>query len=83
LERLLRQHKQLDKESKRILEINPDHTLIKALAAEVPKPGSTDRLGDLARLLLDQARIAEGDPLPDPAGFARRLNAALVKALGS
>jgi molecular chaperone HtpG len=81
LERLLRQHKQLDRESKRILEINADHALIKALAAEVPKPGASDRLGDLARLLLDQARIAEGDKLPDPAGFARRLNAALVKAL--
>jgi molecular chaperone HtpG len=81
LERLLRQHKQLDKEAKRILEINPDHALIKALAANVPKPAASDRLGDLARLLLDQARIAEGDPLPDPAGFARRLNAALVKTL--
>jgi molecular chaperone HtpG len=81
LERLLRQHKQLDQESKRILEINPGHALIKALAAEVPKPGAADRLGDIARLLLDQARIAEGDKLPDPAAFARRLNAALVKAL--
>jgi molecular chaperone HtpG len=81
LERLLRQHKQLDQESKRILEINPDHALIKALAAEVPKPGAADRLGDIARLLLDQARIAEGDKLPDPAAFARRLNAALIKAL--
>jgi molecular chaperone HtpG len=81
LERLLRQHKQLDTESKRILEVNADHALIKALAGEVPKPGAADRLGDLARLLLDQARIAEGDKLPDPAGFARRLNAALVKAL--
>ena len=81
LERLLRQHKQLDQESKRILEINPDHALIKALAAEVPKAGAADRLGDIARLLLDQARIAEGDKLPDPAAFARRLNAALVKAL--
>jgi molecular chaperone HtpG len=47
----------------------------------VPKPGAADRLGDIARLLLDQARIAEGDKLPDPAAFARRLNAALVKAL--
>ncbi|HEX2114521.1 MAG TPA: molecular chaperone HtpG [Alphaproteobacteria bacterium] len=81
IERLLRQHKQLDKQSKRILEVNPDHPLVKALAAEVPKPGSADRLGDIARLLLDQARITEGDPLPDPAGFARRMNAALVKAL--
>ncbi len=82
LERLLRQHRQLDKESKRILELNPDHPLIRALANEVPKPGSADRLADIARLLLDQARIAEGDPLPDPAAFARRLNAALVNALG-
>jgi molecular chaperone HtpG len=81
LERMLRQHKQLDTESKRILELNPDHALVKALAAEVPKPGAADRLGDMARLLLDQARIAEGDKVPDPAGFARRLNAALVKAL--
>jgi molecular chaperone HtpG len=82
LERMLRQHKQIDQESKRILELNPDHALVKALAAEVPKPGAADRLGDMARLLLDQARIAEGDKVPDPAGFARRLNAALVKALG-
>ena len=81
LERMLRQHKQLDKESKRILELNPDHALVKALATEVPKPGASDRLADVARLLLDQARIAEGDPLPDPAAFARRLNAALVKTL--
>ena len=82
LERLLRQHKQLDTASKRILELNPDHPLIRALANEVPKPGSADRLADIAQLLLDQARITEGDPLPDPAAFARRLNAALVKALG-
>jgi molecular chaperone HtpG len=82
LERLLRQHKQLDQESKRILELNPDHALIRALAREVPKPGSAERLADVALLLLDQARITEGDPLPDPAAFARRLNSALVKALG-
>ena len=47
----------------------------------MPKQGAADRLGDIARLLLDQARIAEGDKLPDPAAFVRRLNAALVKAL--
>lgn len=83
LERLLRQHKQLDQTAKRILEINPDHPLIRALAADVPKQGAADRLGDVAQLLLDQARISEGDPVPDPAAFARRLNAALVKALSA
>jgi molecular chaperone HtpG len=83
LERLLRQHNQLDQTAKRILEINPDHPLIRALAADVPKQGAADRLGDVAQLLLDQARITEGDPVSDPAAFARRLNAALVKALSA
>ncbi|HEX6940499.1 MAG TPA: molecular chaperone HtpG [Longimicrobiales bacterium] len=82
LERILRQHKQLDRESKRILEINPDHALIRALAEDVKKPGASDRLSEIAQLLLDQARITEGDPVPDPAGFARRMNNVLTKALG-
>jgi len=82
LERFLRQHKQIDRESKRILEINPDHPLIRALAEDVKKPGASDRLGEIAQLLLDQARITEGDPVPDPAGFARRMNNVLTKALG-
>ena len=82
LERLLRLHKQVDHVAKRILEINPAHPLIKALAAEVPKPGSADRLGDIAHLLLDQARLLEGETLPDTAAFARRMTTALTRALG-
>ena len=82
LERLLKQHKQLNGEvGKRILEINPSHALIKRLAERAKGSGATDALEDAAWLLLDQARIVEGEPLPDPAAFARRLASAMEKGL--
>ncbi|WP_434616902.1 molecular chaperone HtpG [Azospirillum sp. B2RO_4] len=82
LERLLKQHKQLNGEvGKRILEINPSHALIKRLAERAKGTGATDALEDAAWLLLDQARIVEGEPLPDPAAFARRLASAMEKGL--
>ncbi len=56
-----------------ILEINPRNDLIKSLAANAAKKGAADRLADAAHLLLDQARILEGETLPDPAAFARRM----------
>ncbi|HYB57331.1 MAG TPA: molecular chaperone HtpG, partial [Alphaproteobacteria bacterium] len=61
LERILRQHKQLAAGSKRILELNPRHPLIKELARHVSEKGASDRLADYAYLLLDQARIVEGE----------------------
>src|SRR5205085_2372202 len=66
LERLLKQHRQLDAEAKRILEINPKSALVERLAARVGQDGASDQLGEFAWLLLDQARILEGEPLPDP-----------------
>lgn len=82
LERLLKQHKQLNGEvGKRILEINPSHALIKRLAERAKGTGATDALEDAAWLLLDQARIVEGEALPDPAAFARRLASAMEKGL--
>ena len=82
LERLLKQHKQLNGEvGKRILEINPSHALIKRLAERAKGNGATDALEDAAWLLLDQARIVEGEALPDPAAFARRLASAMEKGL--
>ncbi|MFI5024560.1 MAG: molecular chaperone HtpG, partial [Alphaproteobacteria bacterium] len=61
LERILRQHKQLARESRRILELNPRHPLIKELARHLSAKGSSDRLADYAYLLLDQACILEGE----------------------
>jgi molecular chaperone HtpG len=82
LERLLRQHRQLDTTAaKRILELNPRHRLIERLAASVGEAGASDQLGEFAWLLLDQARIVEGEQLPDPPAFARRLAALLERGL--
>jgi len=61
-----------------ILEINPRNDLIKSLAANAEEKGAADRLADAAHLLLDQARILEGETLPDPAAFARRMAAVMT-----
>jgi len=81
LERLLKQHRQLDAATKRILELNPRHRLIERLAASVGETGASDQLSEFAWLLLDQARIVEGEQLPDPPGFARRLAMLLERGL--
>ena len=81
LERLLKQHRQLDHESKRILEINPAHGVIKALAKTAEEKGGQAILEDAAFVLLDQARIMEGEPVPDPAAFGRRLSGLMEKGL--
>ena len=79
LERLMRQHQQAGTRPPRILELNPTHGLIRRLAAEALQPGAADKLADTASLLLDQARIVEGESLPDPVAFAKRLASMLEK----
>ena len=80
-ERLLRQHQQPVTGQKRVLEINPGHSLTRALATLVGKEGASEALEDASHLLLDQARILEGESLPDPAAFSRRLAGLLTKTL--
>jgi molecular chaperone HtpG len=81
LERLLKQHRQLDTAAKRILELNPRHRLIERLASSVGETGASEQLSEFAWLLLDQARIVEGEHLPDPPAFARRLATLLERGL--
>ncbi len=64
-----------------ILEINTGHALIKALSASVTAKGAGSVI-DAAELLLDQAFILEGEQVPDPASFAKRLSDVLAKAFG-
>ena len=64
-----------------VLEVNPGHGLVKALAARADDAGG-DEFKDLAALLLDQARILGGEVPPDPAQFMARINRFLVKGLG-
>jgi molecular chaperone HtpG len=61
-------------ESKPILEINPAHPLLQRLDAE----RENARFADLARLIFDQASLAEGAQLEDPGAFVQRLNRILL-----
>ena len=85
LERLLRQHGQLDRAAPRVLEINPRHALIRHMAARLSAgdgdAGNDDSLKDAALVLFDQAMIQEGELPSDRAGFARRLSALMTKGL--
>ncbi len=81
LERLLRMHQKLDQARPRILEINPAHPLIRSLAERATQPGASDALADAAQLLLDQARVVEGEPPADPVAFAQRMARMMQKAL--
>ncbi|TBW03579.1 molecular chaperone HtpG [Azotobacter chroococcum] len=62
-------------DSKPIFEINPVHPLILKLDSEADE----DRFTDLSRILFDQAALAAGDGLRDPADYVRRLNRLLVE----
>ncbi|TNE36184.1 MAG: molecular chaperone HtpG, partial [Alphaproteobacteria bacterium] len=81
VEKILAQHNQSDIGLK-VLEINPDHPLIKALAGKAASGSGASDLEDAAFLLFDQAKIIEGDPLSDPTDFARRLGAVMTRAFG-
>ncbi len=81
LERLLKHHESFTGQSKPILEVNPEHELIKTLEAMLETDGGGGELDDMAFLLLDQARIIEGEPVPDPGAFSRRMSRYLAKSL--
>jgi len=72
LARLLKAAGQKAPESKPILELNPHHPLVQRLKYEDAK------LVDWSALLLEQAVLAEGGQLDDPAGFVRRVNTLLL-----
>jgi len=61
-------------ESRPTLELNPEHALVQRLDGET----SEQRFADLAQVLFDQALLAEGGALQDPAGYVRRVNALLA-----
>ena len=64
--------------SKPILEINPDHPIVKKLDAEK----SEKKFADWSDILFDQALLAEGGQLEDPASFVAKLNKMLVSIAG-
>jgi molecular chaperone HtpG len=71
LARLLKQAGQGAPKAEPILEINPEHALVKKLE-------SSAHFDDLANILFDQALLAEGGQLEDPASYVKRVNALLM-----
>ncbi len=72
LKRMLKQAGQTAPDSKPILELNPEHPLVQRLKIE------KNHFDEWVNILFDQAMLAEGGSLEDPAGFVRRLNMLLL-----
>ncbi|HEC13571.1 MAG TPA: molecular chaperone HtpG [Acidiferrobacteraceae bacterium] len=77
LERILKSIGQDLPEHKPILEINPDHVLIKRIS------GDNKQLDDWAQVLFDQAALAEGAALKAPAAYVKRINALITNSLAA
>jgi molecular chaperone HtpG len=77
LARVLKAVGQNAPESKPTLEVNLDHPLVKRLESETDDA----RFTDLGLILFDQAQLAEGGQLDDPAGFVGRLNSLMLKMM--
>ncbi|WNO10956.1 molecular chaperone HtpG [Teredinibacter sp. KSP-S5-2] len=75
MKRLLESAGQHVPESKPTIEINPHHPLVKKMDTEQDE----DRFGDLAKVIFDQASLAEGGTLKDPASYVHRLNKLLLE----
>ncbi|MBK9363441.1 MAG: molecular chaperone HtpG [Rubrivivax sp.] len=73
LARMLKQAGQSAPKSLPILEVNPEHALVRRLEGD-------ERFDDLAQVLFDQALLAEGGQLEDPATYVQRINRMLVAA---
>ena len=78
LERMLKAAGQNVPGSKPILEINPHHPLVQRLKYETDEA----RFGDWSHILFDQALLAEGGHLDDPATFVKRLNELMLAMAG-
>jgi len=75
MRRLLESAGQAVPESKPILEINPAHRLVQKLDQE----SDEDRFSDLSTIIFDQANLAEGGTLDDPAAYVAKLNKLLLE----
>ncbi len=83
LERFLIEQKQLQTGTAKILQINPEHRIIRSLAEKTLENASSPEIEDVTWLLFDQARILEGEEITDPAAFSRRLSSFVQKSLAA
>ncbi len=74
MRRIMEQVGQAIPDSKPVFELNPEHPLVKKLDMEA----NEDRFNDLSEILFDQATLAEGGQLEDPAAYVQKLNKLLL-----
>ena len=75
MQRMLKAAGQTVMETQPILEVNPEHPIL----LKIKNISDKDRLAKWSEILLNQALLAEGESLQDPAGFVKKLNALLVE----
>jgi molecular chaperone HtpG len=80
LEKILQGAGRLQSAAKPVLELNPNHPVIKRIAAEEEDLSLRE---DVVLLLLDQARVLDGDRPTDPKAFAERMSRLFEKAFTS
>ncbi len=82
LEKMLAQHGRLQDRVKPVLEVNATHPLTSALAKRFKEGADRELVDDAAWLLLDEARLVDGETLKDAPAFAARLRRVMERALG-
>jgi molecular chaperone HtpG len=82
LEKMLAAHGRLNDRIKPVLEVNANHPLTAALAKRFTEGRDRDLVDDAAWLLLDEARLVDGETLKDAPAFAARLRRVMERALG-
>jgi molecular chaperone HtpG len=80
MERIMKAMNQTVPESKRVLELNPGHPIVKVMGDMYKESAADARLLDYADLLYDQALLTEGSPIKDPLKFTRLVSELMVKA---
>ena len=82
LERLMRNHQQATAfASTRILELNPYHPLIIKLSDMIMDDKNKSQVEEVARVLLDQAKVAEGEAVSDPSFYAQKVSQYILQSL--
>ncbi len=81
MERILKMANQKVQAQKRILEINPNHPILENLNKVYEADAESPKLKQWFELLVDQALLAEGSEIKDPAGYVTKVNALLTEVL--
>ncbi len=75
LERMLKAMNQAPPESKRVLELNPNHPVVEVMQSLIDEDPASEKLNQYTDLLYGEALLTEGSPLPDPLAFVKNISA--------